>query len=160
MENFLTDIQIENLIRAPKRIPLEFDEFFDRLKEKRGHKEFDYLLANDDGSLFIIRLRQSTHQSLNFSAMLAYQPANTFKQIILTRYNGKSHDHCNREEKEEPFYDFHIHLATEKYQRLRGRKPEHYATKTDRYATLREAFKCLIDDCNVSLQEDIQLKMF
>jgi hypothetical protein len=160
MDVILTDSEIKTLISQPKKILLEFDDCFDGMKPKKGHTEFDYTINNSDGSCFIVKLRQSIHNGLNFSAILAYRLVNTNTLVILTRYNGKNHYHRNPIEKTAPFYDFHIHLATERYQSIRGRKAEHYAVKTDRYSSLREAFECLISDCNVSLNQGIQLNMF
>lgn len=78
--------------------------------------------------------------------------------FLLKRYNGKSHRHRNILEKSVRFYDFHIHTATERYQ-LASRKEEFYAEITDRYSDLRGAFRCLIEDCNVSLKQNPQIQL-
>lgn len=63
---------------------------------------------------------------------------------MLRRYNGKSHEHTNRLEAQPPFYDFHIHQATERYQ-TSSYADEHFATTTVAYVDLAGAFKCLMD---------------
>jgi len=78
--------------------------------------------------------------------------------FILRRYNGKSHEHKNNLESTNVFYDFHIHTATERYQR-EGTKEEYFAEITNRYSTVQEALNCLIEDCNVALPLNSQLKL-
>ncbi len=63
----------------------------------------------------------------------------------LRRCNGKSHEHTNLIEKQ-TFYEFHIHMATERYQR-EGENEDWYAEPTDRYGDLSGAIDCLIADC-------------
>lgn len=151
----LTEEEIRSLILEKKEINLEFEELFSRMKNKRGHKEFDYIIPRDDGSSFYLKLRQNRVNSLDFSAILGYSPKEINTVFKLIRYNGKSHEHRNVLEKEDVFYDFHIHLATERYQ-ISGRKEEAFAEVTNRYSNLRGALKCLIEDCNVSLKENPQ----
>ena len=62
----------------------------------------------------------------------------------LLRYNGRSHPHTNTIEGDR-FYDFHIHKATERYQK-KGQKEESYAEVTDRYRDLDGASICMIKD--------------
>lgn len=57
MEHILTDLEIQSLITEKKAVPLEFDDFFSKLKEKRGHREFDHIVPRDDGSSFLIKLK-------------------------------------------------------------------------------------------------------
>jgi hypothetical protein len=153
------DKEIINLINEPKIVEATLKDFFDGLKEKKGHREYDYTILRGDGSCFKIKLRQSVENTLDFSAIIGFVPQNSNSWFILKRYNGKSHKHTNRLEKEEEFYDFHIHVATERYQNI-GSKVEHYAEKTDRYTNLRGALRCLFDDCNVSLPNETQIELF
>lgn len=155
MKITLTNEDIEVLIKEEKVINLEFEEIFARMKEKNGHKEFDYTIVREDGSSFYLKLRQNRRNPLDFSAILGFSPKELNTVFKLIRYNGKSHEHRNVLEKEPVFYDFHIHKATERYQ-LAGRKEEFYAEITDRYSNLRSALRCLIDDCNVSLKQNPQ----
>ena len=158
MEVFLTDKEIQYLINDSKQMTVVPDELFRNMKEKRGHKGSEYLISRPDGSSFIIKVRISNENSLDFSAILGYSPPKSTKLFLLRRYNGKSHEHKNKLESENVFYDFHIHTATERYQR-EGTKEEYFAVITDRYSTVQEALNCLIVDCNVALPLNSQLSL-
>lgn len=146
----LSDSEIEALIAERKELPSNFDRRF-RLRPRRGHSESSLDITTGAGHRFRFILRQSDHNILDFSAILGYY-LSTGKIFILRRYNGKSHEHTNSIERQ-TFYDFHIHMATERYQ-AEGFHEEKYAEPTSRYATLRQAFECLMDDCNVRERKD------
>jgi hypothetical protein len=93
----------------------------------------------------VVMLRQNTINPFDFSAILGYRIPKSTRIFRLRRYNGR-HQHDNKIERE-TIDGFHIHEATERYQ-ARGGKEDAYATRTDRYGTLNEAFKCLLRDCN------------
>ena len=76
----------------------------------------------------------------------------------LRRYNGRSHEHTNQIEND-TFYDFHIHLATERYQEL-GAREDAYARPTDRYGTFRGALDCLFTDANFSVPPKAEGDLF
>ena len=158
MEVFLTDKEIQDLFNERKQMTIAPDELFRNMKEKRGHKGSDHLIPHPDGSSFIIKVRISNENSLDFSAILGYSPPKSTKVFLLRRYNGKSHEHKNKLESENGFYDFHIHTATERYQR-EGTKEEFFAEITVRYSTVQEALNCLIADCNVDLPPKAQLHL-
>ena len=158
MEVFLTDKEIQDLLNEKKQITVAPDELFLNMKEKRGHKGSEQLIQRPDGSSFIIKVRISNENSLDFSAILGYNPPKSTKLFLLRRYNGKSHEHKNKLESENVFYDFHIHTATERYQ-SEGTKEEYFAEITDRYSTVQEALNCLITDCNVALPLNSQLRL-
>ena len=80
---------------------------------------------------------------LDFSVILVVRSNPDFK---LRRYNGRHGGHRNRIEKER-IEGFHIHYATERYQR-RGLKEETYAVQTQRYNSYEGALRCLIKDAN------------
>jgi len=48
----------------------------------------------------------------DFSCGLGFIPKGKTQVFSLRRYNGKSHQHTNRLDENQPFYDFHIHQAT------------------------------------------------
>ena len=75
-----------------------------------------------------------------------------------SRYNGKSHEHTNHIE-DETFHDFHIHLATERYQQ-RGTREDAYAKPTNRYDDFSSALRCLIGDANLEAPSDPQGNLF
>lgn len=129
MPTLLSDLEISDLMAESKRLPSRFAERL-RLRSKRGHKEAQLDVIGEKGSQFSIVLRQNLQNPLDFTAILAYQIPNTNTLFRLRRYNGKSHEHTNRLERER-FYGFHIHLATERYQQL-GLREDAYAQPTNR----------------------------
>jgi hypothetical protein len=158
MEVFLTDKEIQELINDTKQMTIAPDELFRNMKGKRGHKGSELIIPREDGSSFIIKVRLSNENLLDFSVILGYNRPRSSKLFLLRRYNGKSHEHKNKLENEDRFYDFHIHTATERYQR-EGTKEEYFAEITDRYSTIQEALNCLINDCNVELPSNSQLPL-
>jgi hypothetical protein len=158
MEFFITDIEIDALIKEEKRIDQSLAAFGRNLKEKKGHKEFDLVINRPDHSAFKIIVRQSIENPLDFSAILGFIPPNKTDVFLLRRYNGKSHEHKNKIEKEPVFYDFHIHTATARYQ-IEGLREEFYAEVTDRYADLYGAIECLVTDCKI-ISTDTQGNLF
>lgn len=142
----LKDGEIRLLLRQAKQLP---KDYVSRLtfKPKPGHKCAEIEVTGEGGNRFWLILRQSSVQPLDFSVIVAYQPPGSYGRVNLRRYNGKSHVHRNALEDEEPFYDFHIHEATERYQRAGYARPESFATPTDRYGSLNEALDCAISDC-------------
>lgn len=147
-----TDIEIADLIQEKKslpRLPII------KLKEKRGHKEQEIEIFGDSGNRYMLILRVSKFNLLDFSAILGFCPLQTNIVFLLRRYNGRSHEHSNPLEGTESFYDFHIHEATERYQEA-GFNAEHYALPTDRYKDLRDAIECLFNDCNIKLKDRLQ----
>ena len=92
---------------------------------------------------------------MNFSVILGVLPVDTNQLFRLRRYNGKTHEHKNKIEGEK-FYDFHIHMATERYQRESGQAEDSYAKTTDRFADLHTALQCMQADCNFDVPKDPQ----
>jgi hypothetical protein len=158
MKIFLTDEEIQELIKERKQMTVTLNELFRGMREKRGHKGSESSIERSDGSSFIIKIRLSSENPLDFSAILGYSPPKSTKLFLLRRYNGKSHEHRNKLEKGTAFYDFHIHTATERYQK-EDTKEEYFAEITDRYSTIQEAINCLIDDCNIIAPPSSQLQM-
>ena len=103
-------------------------------------------------------VRPSIENPLDFSAILGFIPPKKTDVFLLRRYNGKSHEHRNKIEKEPAFYDFHIHTATARYQK-EGPREEYYAEVTDRYADLHGAIDCLVSDSKI-ISNDLQGSLF
>lgn len=82
---------------------------------------------------------------MDFSVIVAYKPEQTNELFHLRRYNGRSHEHTNTIESQ-TFYDFHVHVATERYQNI-GAKEASYAAPTSQYATFTDAVQCAFNDC-------------
>lgn len=140
----LTDALIAQLLGMPKRVKNPKA----RQVPKAKHLEHNYEVEAVDGDTqFMLIARQSTKIDGNFSCGLVWLPA-PGQRVVLTRYNGFDHVHGNPIEGHEFEFKCHIHVATERYIKI-GRKPEMFAEPTDRYATMSDALKCLIDDCNI-----------
>jgi hypothetical protein len=86
---------------------------------------------------------------LDFSAILGYRLPGSYTIFRLRRYNGRHH-HTNVLEGEH-IYDFHVHMATERYQRP-GFKEDHFAQVTNRHYNLESAIRCLLDECGFRSQ--------
>lgn len=157
MALILADKEILQLIGEEKPLPKEYSSLF-QMKEKKGHKEQELILKRKDGSDFKIILRQSRINILDFSVILGYVPPKSNIMFRLRRYNGKSHEHTNIIEKT-TFYDFHMHIATLKYQEA-GLREDGYAEISEEYADIHGAMDCFIKDCNLVLPDNKQFKLF
>ena len=143
-----TDHEIKLLVHERKPLPSNWRDRT-RMKPKRGHDEQHLDITGGAGTEFRLILRQSRINVLDFSIILAVLVPQSTQVFRLRRYNGKSHEHTNHIE-DETFYDFHIHLATERYQEF-GAREDAYAQPTDRYGTFRAALDCLLADTGFSV---------
>jgi hypothetical protein len=156
----LSDQEIARLVSEPKPLPKNFKSLM-QLRTKKGHRERDLDVMGSNGNDFRIIQRQSESNILDFSVILAYRPRQTNDLFLLRRYNGRSHEHTNSIE-EQTFYAFHIHQATERYQDL-GAKEASYAEPTNIYASIEQAFECMLAECRFVIPPEIptaQRKMF
>ena len=164
---FLTDEKIAELLTEPKQCDgALLHKLVRGMKHKKGHGAGymeNHVLVNrfsaGSGQFHVIA-RQSIGNPLDFSVILGYSsnPGKKSTVFKLRRYNGKSHEHTNRIEKFK-FYDFHIHTATERYQRA-NMKEEDYAEATDRYTDFYGALRCLVSDCGIDATPDKQERLF
>lgn len=115
-------------------------------------------MTGDAGNEFRLIFRQNKINPLDFSVILAVRVPGSSQIFRLRRYNGKSHEHTNHIE-DVTFYDFHIHIATERYQE-RGTREDAYAEPTDRYGDFHGALRCLIDDANLEVPPESQGNLF
>ena len=152
-----TDPEIEILLRECKPLPADWRNRT-RLKPKRGHHEQQLDLTGDAKSEFRVILRQNSINRLDFSVILAVRVPDSNQWFRLRRYNGKSHEHTNQIE-DVTFHDFHIHVATERYQEF-GPREDSYAEQTRRYGDIDGAFRCLIEDANLRRPHEPQLSLF
>ena len=157
MSIFLTDAEIAALITETKQLG---EGYFSKLqlRPKQGHKERELNVVGANGSEFNLILRQSLFNVLDFSVILAYSDKSSSQVFRLRRYNGKSHEHTNKVERQ-TFYDFHIHLATERYQQS-GLREDAYAEPTNRYGDFHGALSCLFEDCKLLVPPDGQELLF
>ena len=149
--------EITALIQERKPLPVHWRTRI-RLRPKLGHEERDLELTGDAGSEFRVILRQNKINPLDFSVILAVRVPQSNQLFRLRRYNGKSHEHTNHIEGD-TFYDFHIHMATERYQEI-GTREDAYAEATDRYGDYHEALRCLIDDAHLDVPPEAQASLF
>ena len=156
MAAMYSDADIKRLLDERKPLPKDFNSII-RLRDKRGHKEQELEFHGVNDNQFRLILRQSNFNPLDFSVILAYCPAERTQLFRLCRYNGKSHEHTNTIEAN-MFYDFHIHMATERYQELGGRE-DAYAEPSGRYSDFPSAINCLVSDCGLELPKDPQQKL-
>jgi hypothetical protein len=140
----LSDEEIKALILEAKAVPRGLMPL-GRCSERHQHRRKDYTVECPSGHKFMIALRQSMLNSLDFSVILGYHLPHLFRVFRLCRYNGKSHHHTNTLEKES-FYGFHIHMATARYQTA-GFKEDHFAAAPSRYFDLESAIECMLVDC-------------
>ncbi len=151
-----SDGDIDHFTRETKPLPDDYRTRI-RLKVKRGHKEQEIDIAGALGNQFRLILRQSNFNALDFSIILAVCPAETTLVFRLRRYNGKSHEHTNLIEGN-TFYDFHIHMATERYQEL-GTWEDAFATPTDGYADYQGAVQRMLSDCGFVMPQQDQMSL-
>ena len=152
-----SDKDIISLIKESKKLTEDYQRRL-VLRDKHGHKERELDVEGANGDQFRLILRQSNFNPLDFSIILAFLPKETNQLFRLRRYNGKSHEHTNQIEKD-TFYDFHIHMATERYQDL-GAKEDAFAEPTDRFSSVHNALNCMLEDCEFNIPKDPQGKLF
>ena len=157
MAGTYSDNEIAVLVNERKPLPSDWRNRI-RLRAKSGHEERDLELTGDAGSRFRIILRKNKINAIDFSIILAVCVPQSNQLFRLRRYNGKSHEHTNRLEGV-TFYDFHIHIATERYQAV-GMREDAYAEPTDRYGDFHAAFSCLIKDVNINVPLERQGTLF
>jgi len=143
MALFLTDKDIATLLAECKPFPADWRTRA-MLKPKRGHREREFDVKGESESQFRVILRQAVWNPFDFSVILGLLVPKTNQIFRVLRCNGKSHEHTNRIEGAS-FYDFHIHRATERYQK-EGFPEDGYAEVTDKYSNFDGAFETLISD--------------
>jgi len=116
-----------------------------RMTSRNHHQRRDFEIVTERGNRFVVWLRQSEMNVLDFSVILGYALPSIRRVFRLRRYNGK-HDHTNPIERSS-FYDFHIHHATERYQTFGRGVEDHFAEPTTRYYSIETAINCLLNDC-------------
>lgn len=117
------------------------------LRAKRGHVEAHADYAGRDGFRFRVVLRKSSENPMAFSAILMVRGPKSSRWFRLRRYNGNNHEHRNLIEGSR-FRDFHIHLATQRYQ-LAGQREDAYAEPTNRFSDYEGAVRCLVLDAGL-----------
>ena len=94
-------------------------------------------------------LRKNLLNANDFSIILVHMADDGEYRIV--RYNGSSHLHVNHIEREQglaghTFWGvFHIHTATERYQRRDPKKPDGYAVPSPVFSSFDTAFEEFFD---------------
>lgn len=160
MLKILSDSDIESLVKEGKIRPNGLVPL-GHLAERNNHRRRDYQVdsATDSGNEFVIAIRQSMINPLDFSAILGYKVPGSNLIFRLRRYNGSSHTHTNPIEKITIVEDFHVHYATERYQR-QGHKEDTYAEPSLRHSSLETAIRSLLDECGFNNPPSNQGKLF
>lgn len=142
----INDAKIQELLALSKRVTNPKA----RATTKSQHIEYNYNVVDSvSGDIsFNIYVRQNTQIEEDFSCGLRWNMPSG-EVITLARYNGSSHSHENKIEREKLEFVCHIHLATERYIAI-GKKSEGFAKATDAYSTYKGALYCLVKDCNIS----------
>lgn len=142
----LLDSEIQDLIEDVKPISSRTVRKIQLKKQKRdrAYEEYELEVESALGKIFRIRIRSNTLNIFDFSVILIYVNENG-KDYVLRRYNGK-HTHKNKIEKNR-FREFHIHKATERYQKA-GFRIEEYAEVTHSYNNWKDALMKMLIDCN------------
>ncbi len=113
-----------------------------RWRKKPGRQsQRNFTVESDDGSVYLLYLRQNLDDKKDFSCGLSWIQRSG-KPLSLVRYNGSSHIHGGIR------YRRHVHRASAEALAA-GRKIDSHADETDRYATLEGALACPIEDCGV-----------
>ena len=152
-----SDQDIAQFMMERKPLPEDYRTGM-QVQPKRGHKEQELDVQGVSGNKFRLILRQNSFDPLDFSIILAHCPPNTHRLFRLRRYNGRSHEHKNHIEGN-TFYDFHIHIATQRYQEF-GTREDAYAEPTDRFSDFSSALECLLNDCGFDIPDDPQGRLF
>lgn len=117
------------------------------------YEQRDLEVEGAGGGRFVVVLRRNLLNRLDFSILLRFVDEDG-TEYNLVRYNGRhSSKHTNEWEKRHrrpnaSFTNaFHIHRATERYQREFGHKRiEKYAETTERYGSFEAAVNCFLED--------------
>ncbi len=157
MPVYLTDGEIAGHIQESKRLPRGWRARME-LKDKRGHRERELRAEGADGEKYLVIMRQSKFNPLDFSVILALCPRGAGRMFRLRRYNGRHGEHTNPMEGN-TFTGCHIHEATERYQEY-GSREDTYAEPTERYADYHGAVQCLFKDCGFEIPESGQGDLF
>ena len=118
------------------------------MKRDGKHRRGGVDLLDAKGVEYRIYIRQAILNSSNFSIGLGLKQEGTSTLFVLRRYCGNFKPHYNPIEGER-FRDYHIHKATERYQRMKDVQPEKYAERTDKYDSFEGALETLREECNL-----------
>ena len=151
MAVILSDAEIAALIRERKPLDSGWSALWTR-REKGRHVEHQIDVTGANSTAFRLIVRRNDNDPADFSVVLAVRGLHSDRLFILRRYDGRTHRHKNAIEGD-AFRGFHIHFATERYQR-RGYREDAFAELTDRYDNVDGALRCLAADARFELPPD------
>ena len=146
-----TDQQIAALIEERKVLP-------DNWRIQLDKNDSLYIIG-ESGNRFRIITNLNKKYPTDFSVILAVINPKTGAVFRICRYNGMPKRLHNNKIEKQKIYGYHIHSATERYQE-RGYDEETYAEETNRYNNLEGALQCLIQDANLELPAQLELRLF
>ena len=149
MEITYSYLQIEEFMQEHKVLPNNW--------RNQLYKDEKLFVVGSYDNKFGIKIRQSSVYPLDFSAILTVSVPLSSTEFRLRRYNGSTNPHPNPIEGN-VVNGFHIHYATERYQR-RGDDEETYAEEASRFSDLDGALRCLFKDANFEEPPQLQLHM-
>lgn len=151
-----SETEITELVNERKPLPLGWDSGI-QVKIDMSYTTRSFEVKGVRDNTFRVIWKQIHHNQLDFSAIFGVFPPGSNTLFRLRRYDGK-HIHSNPLEKQR-FCDFHIHIATERYQSYGMKAEDKYAEPTSRFSDLTGALRCLFDDCCFQLPETPQLSL-
>jgi hypothetical protein len=165
MARILTDDEIEALLREPKRLPADWQSILQPRRRVRFlHKEKSIDLRGEWGNNFILYVRSSSLNPLDFSVILVILDKDGTEYRLL-RANGKhASRHTNLWEKGRGLspsrlpVGFHVHKATQRYQE-EGFRIDGYAETCQEYETLEQAVHYVVKEANAVLPAGSQLPL-
>lgn len=160
--SWLTDEEIEALVRLPKPLP---KDYWEKLMERRARKS-SYSL-HDEGRItvpteqfvFEVIVRVNSRRSSDYSIVLrCLHPS--YGPIRLRKYHGPHRTrHVNKLEGTFiPAGQPHIHKATERYGRMDKEKHDHYA-EPSQWLSLEDALHQFLSDCSFVPPPEQQLRL-
>lgn len=151
-----TDEEITAFIQERKVLAKDWAGKFTK-RMNRGFTEYYQEITGEDENSFRIIVKKGDFSDALFSALLVVRIPDSNKYFPLCRYNGSNHQHTNEIEGE-LITGFHIHIATERYQRRK--KVFGYAQSTTRYSDVNGAIQCLLEDANFEETSGLQMNLF
>jgi hypothetical protein len=158
-QTILTDSEVAALITERKVLPVGWQPHWTP-RPQESKRTLDLDVARESGGHFHLFARQSLIHGDDFSVGLLFIDKSRYIDLMLRRYNGPHYPHANRLENEPVFADYHIHEATERYQRRVGYRNEGYAVRTTRFGDVDGALQCLLKDCGFVAHPDSPLSLF
>lgn len=149
MPRIISNEERDDLLTERKQLPSRYETRLAPVKQSSScmaRRQFS--VVGDEGHSFEVFVRRNMNWAEDFSIGLIFIDEDN-NRYILTRYNGASHKHTNHLERQagednHTFRDqFHIHVATERYQRGRG-SIDGYAEPTSRFNSFESALDAFL----------------